>query len=61
MTWGVNWFLNPNARFQVNYVASWIDNAVSATYPGTLASLNGSRFTGDGVINQIGTRLDFNF
>ncbi len=61
VTIGLNWFLNPNARFQLNYVCSWINNAPTVTYPGTVGSLNGSRFTGDGTINSFGARMDFNF
>ena len=61
MTVGLNWFLNPSARFQFNYVCSWINNAAPTTFPGTLGSLNGSRFTGDGPINSFGARMDFNF
>jgi phosphate-selective porin OprO/OprP len=61
VTWGLNWFLNPNARFQFNYVLSWVNNAPAVTYPGTLGSLNGSRFVGDGTINSVGVRMDFNF
>jgi len=60
-TFGVNWFLNPNARFQFNYVASWVNNAAGVTFPGTVGSLNGSRFVGDGVINTFGARLDFSW
>ncbi len=61
MTLGLNWFLNANARFQLNYVCSWVNNAPSTTYPGTIGSLNGARFTGDGTINSLGARMDFNF
>jgi phosphate-selective porin OprO/OprP len=61
MTFGVNWFLNPNARFQFNYVHSWIDNSAAATFPGTVGSLNGSRFVGHGAFDSFGTRMDFNF
>ena len=61
VTLGLNWFLNANARFQFNYVLSWVDNAPSATFPGTVGALNGSRFTGDGAISSFGARMDFNF
>lgn len=61
MTLGLNWFLNPNAEIMFNYVGSWIDNAASSTYAGTVFSLNGSRFTGQGYIQTVGMRLAFNF
>jgi phosphate-selective porin OprO/OprP len=61
ITLGLNWFLNPNARFQFNYVLSWVNNAPPVTFPGTVGALNGSRFVGDGTINSFGGRLDFNF
>jgi phosphate-selective porin OprO/OprP len=60
-TVGLNWFLNPNARFQFNYVLSWVNNAPPVTFPGTVGALNGSRFVGDGTLNSFGGRLDFNF
>ncbi|MFO1096320.1 MAG: porin [Planctomycetaceae bacterium] len=60
-TFGVNWFLNANARFQFNYVISWVDNAPPVTFPGTAGALNGSRFVGDGTIQTFGARMDFNF
>jgi len=61
MTFGLNWFLNANARFQFNYVLSWVNNAPPVTFPGTVGALNGSRFVGDGTINSFGARMDFNF
>jgi phosphate-selective porin OprO/OprP len=61
MTLGVNWFVNPNAIFMVNYVGSWVNNSVAATYPGTVFSLNGARFTGEGYIQTVGARMNFNF
>jgi len=61
VTFGLNWFLNANARFQFNYVLSWVNNLPSATFPGTVGALNGSRFVGDGTINSFGGRMDFNF
>ena len=61
MTFGLNWFLNPNARFQFNYVMSWINNAPPVTFPGTVGSLNGSRFVGDGTVNSFGGRMEINY
>ncbi len=59
LTLGMNWFLNPNTRFQFNYVFSWVNN--SAIAPGSPVPLNGSRFVGDGLITSFGTRMDFTF
>lgn len=39
----------------------WVNNAPSTTFPGNLGNLNGARFIGDGTINSLGTRMDFNF
>jgi phosphate-selective porin OprO/OprP len=61
VTFGLNWFLNPNARFQLNYVVSWVNNAAPVTFPGTVGALNGARFVGDGTINSFGGRMDFTF
>lgn len=61
VTFGLNWFLNANARFQFNYVLSWVNNAPPVTFPGTVGALNGSRFVGDGTLNSFGARMDFNF
>ena len=60
-TFGINWFLNPNARLQFNYVLSWVNNAPAVTFPGTTGALNGARFVGDGSINTFGGRLDFTY
>jgi phosphate-selective porin OprO/OprP len=61
LTFGLNWFLNPNARFQFNYVMSWLNNGPAVTFPGTVGALNGARFVGDGTINSFGGRMDFTF
>ena len=61
ITLGLNWFINPSARLQFNYVCTWVNNAPPTTFPGTLGGLNGARFVGDGTINSFGTRMDFNF
>jgi phosphate-selective porin OprO/OprP len=61
VTFGLNWFLNANARFQLNYVIAWVNNDPAVTFPGTVGALNGSRFTGDGTIQSFGGRMDFNF
>lgn len=59
-TLGLNWFLNPHARIQFNYVFTEVSNQ-GFYAQGPLGSLVGSRFQGDGLIQSVGTRMDFNF
>jgi len=59
LTFGLNWFLNPNTKCVFNYVAAYVDNA--APVPNVNNSLNGSRFVGKGVINLAGVGLAWDF
>lgn len=60
-TFGVNWFLNPNLRFQANYVLSWVNNAGPSSLVATNGALVGSKFVGDGLIQSVGTRMDWTY
>lgn len=65
-TIGLNWFINPNIRFQFNVVLSYINNAVTNNSPGAGAAassgaLAGARFTGEGLYTIVGTRMDISF
>ncbi len=49
-TYGVNWFLNPNMKAQVNYSATYRDVAETVAYP-----------DGSGWVHGFGTRLAMDF
>ena len=59
ITAGLNWFLNPNAKLQLNYLVSFVDNTAPVAGPNN--SLNGSKFVGDGVITGFGTMFAWDF
>jgi phosphate-selective porin OprO/OprP len=61
---GLNWFLNSNARFQFNFVLTKVDNSPVLAAAGTLpagVALAGSRPVGSGYIQSFGARMDFNW
>ncbi len=50
-TFGLNWFLNPNLKFQFDYdYTSYSDRATSATFPFS-----------HGTVGALGTRMDLDF
>ena len=67
-TVGLNWFINPNIRFQFNCVMSYIDNNATANANAALnaagqaaGALSGAKFTGNGLMTTLGTRMDISF
>ena len=65
-TVGLNWFLSPNIRFQFNTVLSYVNNVGNPVIGGPVGTaatgtLQGSKFTGEGMIVTVGTRMDINF
>ena len=48
MTLGLNWFLNPNLKFQFNYDYTFRD-------------FEGANAVSNGAINGFGTRMDLDF
>ncbi len=57
MTLGVNWFLNPNSKIQVNYDLAYRD---ATQYKGGVVAPNGTSIR-DGLIQGLSTRFAFDF
>lgn len=65
-TIGLNWWINPMIRFQFNTVFTYINNGANPVIAGPVGSaasgtLQGAKFTGDGLIVTIGSRMDISF
>ena len=62
-TIGVNWWINPMIRFQFNTVMTYIENGPPSPIAGVVGSgaLQGARYTGEGLVVTLGTRMDISF
>ena len=63
VTLGLNWWINANIRYQFNVVGTYLNNpSTIAAQPGnTIGSLQGSQFTGEGLITAVGARMDITY